>query len=68
MRIAILGWGSLLWEGGQEFDYWHEPWKPDGPILKIEFSRVSVRRQGSLTLVIDPEHGIPTTVASRCGP
>lgn len=63
MRIAILGWGSLLWEGGQEFDNWHEPWQLDGPILKIEFSRVSGRRQGALTLVIDPEHGTPTTVA-----
>jgi hypothetical protein len=63
MRIAILGWGSLLWEGGHEFDSWREPWQTDGPCLQIEFSRVSGRRQGALTLVIDPEHGIPTTVA-----
>ena len=63
MKIAILGWGSLLWEENREFDARHEPWKYDGPRLKIEFSRVSTSRQGSLTLVIDEEHGSPTAVA-----
>jgi len=63
VRIAILGWGSLLWEGGREFDHWHGPWEYDGPTLKVEFSRVSEERLGALTLVIDEEHGIPTTVA-----
>ena len=63
MRIGILGWGSLLWEGGREFDDWHGPWQYDGPNLKIEFSRVSERRLGALTLVIDAEYGSPTTVA-----
>ncbi len=63
MRIGILGWGSLLWEGGREFDVWHDPWQDDGPYLKIEFSRISQRRLGALTLVIDPEHGSVTTVA-----
>jgi|SRR5712691_10355766 len=62
MRIAILGWGSLLWEG-TEFDRWHEPWQDDGPRLKLEFSRISASRSGALTLVIDEEHGSPTTVA-----
>jgi len=63
MGIAILGWGSLLWEGGREFDDWHDQWQQDGPTLKIEFSRVSTRRMGALTLVIDDEHGSLTTVA-----
>lgn len=63
MRIAILGWGSLLWEGGAEFDKWRTDWEYDGPILKIEFSRLSKRRLRALTLVIDDEHGAPTTVA-----
>jgi hypothetical protein len=64
MEIAILGWGSLLWEGGQEFDQWHGPWHcEDGPSLKIEFSRVSLTREGALTIVIDPIHGVPSTVA-----
>jgi hypothetical protein len=53
MRIAILGWGSLI----------NEPrglpitgeWQKDGPMLWIEFSRISKRgaRAGCLTLVID---------------
>lgn len=63
MRIAILGWGSLLWEGGAEFDRWHTDWTYDGPILKIEFSRISKKRLQALTLVIDDEHGAATKVA-----
>jgi len=63
VRIAILGWGSLLWDGGPEFDRWHGPWQYDGPALKLEFSRVSESRLGALTLVIDHEHGTPATVA-----
>ena len=63
MRIGILGWGSLLWEGGAEFDECHEPWRFEGPSLRIEFSRISSTRLGALTLVIDAEHGAPTTVA-----
>jgi hypothetical protein len=62
-KIAILGWGSLLWEGGPEFDKWRGPWEYDGPTLKLEFSRVSKTRLGALTLVIDGEHGMPTIVA-----
>lgn len=64
MKIAILGWGSLLWEGGEEFDRWHDVWREGGPILKLEFSRISEKKRlGALTLVIDEEHGIPVTVA-----
>jgi len=62
-RIAILGWGSLLWEGGPEFDSCHQDWQDDGPSLDLEFSRISSSRLGALTLVIDARHGAPTTVA-----
>jgi hypothetical protein len=62
-QIAILGWGSLLWDGGAEFDRWHGEWRYDGPTLKLEFSRVSGTRLGALSLVIDPQHGEPNTVA-----
>jgi len=61
--IAILGWGSLLWEDAPEFDRWHDDWRLDGPTLPLEFSRVSTRREGALTLVIDHEAGSPTVVA-----
>ena len=62
-RIAILAWGSLLWEGGAEFDRWHGQWKFDGPTLELEFCRISKSRLGALTLVIDTNHGSANTVA-----
>ena len=61
-RVAILGWGSLLWEGSA-FDKWHDDWRYDGPILKLEFSRVSASRLNALTLVIDRDNGQPNRVA-----
>lgn len=61
--IAILAWGSLMWEVRPEFDEHHEEWSLDGPILKVEFSRISESRQGALTLVIDETHGAEATVA-----
>jgi hypothetical protein len=57
MKIAILGWGSLLWDQRLEFDEQHEDWLLGGPSLKIEFSRVSETRNGALTLVLDSENG-----------
>src|SRR5690349_10640127 len=63
MGIAILGWGSLLWEGGRDFEEQHEPWQYDGPTLRIEFSRVSDSRLGALTLVVDDKCGSPAKVA-----
>jgi hypothetical protein len=57
-RFAILGWGSLLWELRQPFDSHHGDWRAGGPLLKIEFSRVSVSRDDALTLVIDPVDGV----------
>lgn len=63
MKIAILGWGSLLWDKHETFDQWHDTWRYDGPSLKIEFSRISKSRLGALTLVIDPAHGTSIPVA-----
>lgn len=57
MKIAILGWGSLLWDKCPEFDEQHEDWQFDGPSLKIEFSRVSKTRNDALTLVLDEKNG-----------
>ena len=61
-RIALLGWGSLLWDKDEEFDERHGRWRSDGPTLKLEFSRISESRGGALTLVIDPENGAETQV------
>lgn len=63
MTIAILGWGSLLWDKRPEFDKHHGDWEASGPILPIEFCRVSESRGGALTLVIDHEFGEPCTCA-----
>lgn len=68
MSIAILGWGSLLWDDRPEFatfkEQHHYPWQPNGPTLRLEFSRVSERRGKALTLVIEAEpHGADCVVA-----
>jgi hypothetical protein len=48
MRIAIIGWGSLIWCPGNLRI--RTRWRSDGPTLPIEFARIS--RDGRLTLVI----------------
>lgn len=60
MRIAILAWGSLVWDKGHElaeaFDEQHGEWHDDGPVLTIELSRISKKsRPGALTYVIDKD-------------
>ncbi|MBP2534868.1 hypothetical protein [Agrobacterium tumefaciens] len=62
-RIALLGWGSLIWDVRPEFDDQHGTWQDDGPVLPLEFSRVSgVTRGRALTLVIDTANGSDCTV------
>ena len=56
-RTAILGWGSLIWEPGPEFQKRICQSENDGPVLPIELSRISTTRKGALTLVIDPDNG-----------
>jgi hypothetical protein len=50
MRIAVIGWGSLVWCPAclQIKSRWHS----DGPALPIEFARISSDKR--LTLVIFP--------------
>jgi ribosomal protein S16 len=52
-QIAVIGFGSLIWDPRNlklKFE-----WYSDGPVLPIEFSRIS--SDGRLTLVIDEENG-----------
>ncbi len=51
MRIVVLGWGSLYWDPRElrMSDGWHT----DGPLLPVEFARIS--NQGRLTLVLSPK-------------
>lgn len=56
MKIAILGWGSLIWNPRNlEINKTQGPngWFSDGPMLPIEFARIS--QDGRLTLVIVPK-------------
>lgn len=57
MRIAVVAWGSLVWDprnlqAAARF-------APDGPLLPIEFCRVS--GDGRLTLVVDETFGAVCT-------
>ena len=61
--VVILGWGSLLWDVRPEFSRFHGAWELDGPILPLEFSRISATRERSLTLVLDEANGSPCQVA-----
>lgn len=40
MRVAVLGWGSLIWNPGC-LRLADGEWRPDGPVLPIEFARIS---------------------------
>ena len=50
MDIAILAWGSLIWQPKDLLFDTEFGWKEDGPILPIEFARIS--KDGRVTLVI----------------
>jgi len=63
LKIAILGWGSLLWWPHADFDAQHGEWNFDGPQLPVEFTRVAPPKMGGLTLTIDPVHGAATRTA-----
>jgi hypothetical protein len=53
----------LLWDTRPDFGKWHGAWQFDGPILKVEFSRISSSRLGALTLVLDSVNGSDNQVA-----
>src|SRR5438105_135185 len=67
MRIAVLGWGSLIWNPRELRLASH--WHPDGPLLPIEFARISGSRDGPprLTLVFRQEADKVRTLWAQSG-
>ena len=53
MKIAILAWGSLVWDPRELQTA--AKFAADGPLLPIEFCRISA--DGRLTLAIDEDFG-----------
>lgn len=62
MQIVFLGWGSLIWDRRPKFDARVGPWTGGGPVLPIEFCRISSTRKGALVLVIDRALGTEVEV------
>jgi len=57
-KIAIIGWGSLVWDLDDLAPKVTGGWAmAGGPRLPLEFSRISPKRLMSLVVVIDPDHG-----------
>src|SRR5438105_3189676 len=69
MKIAILGWGSLLWEGGVDFDRWHDEWRYDSPSGLWTIPGASAKALTStLRRTWRPDHAAtPRTPCSRFG-
>lgn len=68
-RVAILGWGSLIWDLESLAPEVEGPWAMRaGPALPLEFSRISPKRKMGLVVCIDPALGVPCpthAIASR---
>jgi len=56
---AILGWGSLIWDLDNLAPHVRGDWRMDGgPVLPMEFTRVSPKRKLGLVVCLDDRHGV----------
>ncbi len=66
MKIACLGWGSLIWDKSRELSIVDDEWFPDGPRMPLEFARISwipeIEGGRRLTLVIRPHSDVSRTL------
>lgn len=51
MKIAVIGWGSLIWSQGKLEK--NAGWRLDGPSLPVEFARISGGERLTLVLLED---------------
>jgi hypothetical protein len=59
-RLAVIGFGSLIWDLDDLAPHVTGDWQMYyGPVLPLEFSLVSRKRQHALALVIDHADGLP---------
>ena len=59
-KIAIIGWGSLIWDLEILAPHTAGEWQmAAGPKLPMEFSRVSPKRKLGLAVCLDPAVGVP---------
>jgi hypothetical protein len=66
MRIAFVGWGSLIWNPGKL--PLATNWTEVGPILPIEFSRISKDGRLTLALTNGTERACPPVTAKARWP
>ncbi len=58
-KIAIIGWGSLIWDLEILAPYTQGNWQmTKGPRLPMEFSRISPKRKMGLVVCLDPKLGV----------
>ncbi|MEM8792739.1 MAG: hypothetical protein AAGE80_14055 [Pseudomonadota bacterium] len=58
--IAIIGWGSLIWDLESLAPQTKGDWEMGvGPELAMEFARVSPKRKLALAVCLEPMHGAP---------
>lgn len=63
-RVAIIGWGSLIWDLDDLAPKVDGAWALGvGPVLPVEFCRISPKRLGALALAIDLDHGADCATA-----
>jgi hypothetical protein len=58
-RYAIIGWGSLIWDPENIAPHIRGEWAMGGgPVLPMEFTRVSAKRNKALAVCLDAVHGV----------